>query len=91
MLTNIYVDILPVNSKLIILSAYGHKMILSAREYASKYAGNCSVRTIVRRIQRGMLPSNHKGHKIGRDWIIEIGEFEHLSDYNITLTRKKTL
>jgi hypothetical protein len=64
-------------------------MILSLREYAKKYAGNCPRTTLIRKIQRGLLPSNHKGYKVGRDWIVEIGEFEHLSDYEITLRRKR--
>ncbi len=63
-------------------------MILSAREYARKYAGNCSTNTIIRRIQRGMLPTNHIGRKVGRDWIIEIAEMDHLSQYDIKLTAK---
>jgi len=63
-------------------------VILSARQYAEKYGANCSQKTIIRRIQQGLLPTNHKGRKIGRDWIVEIGEFENLSDYEITLRRK---
>ncbi|MBA7553351.1 hypothetical protein ES705_45942 [subsurface metagenome] len=67
-------------------------MILSAREYAKKYAGNCSRDTVIRKIQKGLLPSNHKGRKIGKgktyDWIIEIQDLSHLKDYDIILKRK---
>jgi len=64
-------------------------MILSLREYAEKHAGNCPRSSLIRKIQKDLLPSNHKARKIGRDWIIEIGEFEHLRDYEIQLRRKK--
>lgn len=64
-------------------------MILSAREYARKYAGNCSRDTVIRKIQRGLLPTNHIGRKIGRDWIIEIQDLKHLKDYNITAKLKQ--
>ena len=63
-------------------------MILSAREYAKQYAGNCSRDTVIRKIQRGLLPSNHIGRKVGRDWVIEIQDLSHLSDYDITLKKK---
>jgi len=63
-------------------------MILSAKEYASKYAGNCSRDTIIRKIQRGLLPTNHVGRKIGRDYVIEIQDLSHLKDYDIQLKRK---
>ena len=63
-------------------------MILSAREYARKHAGGCSVKTVIRKIQQGLLPTNHKPKKIGRNYIIEIGEMDNLKDYNITLERK---
>ena len=63
-------------------------MILSAREYAKKYAGKCSTKTIIRKIQHGLLPTNHIGKKVGRDWIIEIQDLSHLKDYDITLKRK---
>lgn len=63
--------------------------ILTAREYAKKYAGGCSSKTIIRRIQRGDLPTNHQGRKVGNQYVVEIGEFEHLSDYNIILEKKK--
>ena len=62
-------------------------MILSAREYAVKYGGH-STRTIIRRIQRGLLPTNHIGKKVGRDYIIEIQDLSHLKDYDIILKRK---
>lgn len=68
-------------------------MILSAREYARKYAGNCSTRTVIRRIQKNLLPSNHKGRKIGEgktcDWVIEIQDLSHLKDYDITVKLKQ--
>lgn len=63
-------------------------MILSAREYARKYAGNCSRDTVIRKIQHGLLPTNHIGKKIGRDWVIEIQDLSHLKDYNINLKLK---
>jgi len=63
-------------------------MILSARDYAKKHAGGCSARTVIRRIRQGNLPTNHKAKKVGRDWVIEVGEFEHLRDYDITLRKK---
>lgn len=63
-------------------------MILSAREYARDYAGNCSRDTVIRKIQRGLLPTNHKGRKVGRDWVIEIQDLSHLKDYDIILKRK---
>jgi len=63
-------------------------MILSAREYAKKYAGNCSRDTVIRRIRKDLLPSNHKGRKVGRDYIIEIQDLSHLKDYDIILKRK---
>ena len=63
-------------------------MILSAREYARRYAGNCSTNTVIRKIQKDLLPTNHKGRKVGRDWVIEIQEFTHLADYEITTRRK---
>ena len=63
-------------------------MILSAREYAAKYGGH-STRTIIRRIQRGLLPTNHIGKKIGRDYIIEIQDLSHLKDYDINLKLKQ--
>ena len=61
--------ILFVNSFLISLRAYTHKMILSTREYARKYAGNCSRDTVLRKIQRGLLPTNHIAKKVGRDYL----------------------
>ena len=64
-------------------------MILSAREYARKYAGNCSTRTVIRKIQHGMLPTNHIGRKVGRDWTIEIQHLSHLKDYDITVKLKQ--
>lgn len=64
-------------------------MILSAREYARKYAGNCSRDTVIRKIHRGLLPTNHIGKKIGRDWVIEIQDLSHLKDYDITLRKKR--
>jgi len=70
------------------LLTYKRKMILSAREYAQRYAGNCSRDTVIRKIQRGLLPSNHKGKKIGRDWVIEIQDLSHLKDYEISLKLK---
>ena len=70
------------------MSIKGHKMILSAREYARNYAGNCSTKTVIRKIQRGLLPSNHIGKKIGRDYIIEVQDLSHLKDYDITLKKK---
>ena len=63
-------------------------MILSAREYAKKHAGNCSTKTVIRKIQRGLLPTNHIGKKVGRDYIIEIQDLSHLKDYDITLKKK---
>ena len=63
-------------------------MILSAREYAKKYAGNCSRDTVIRKIQHGILPTNHIGKKVGRDWVIEIQDLSHLKDYNIILKKK---
>ena len=72
------------------MSHTGHKMILSAREYARKYAGNCSTKTAIRKIQRGLLPTNHIGRKVGRNWVIEIQDLSHLKDYDITLKRKPT-
>lgn len=63
-------------------------MVLSAREYARKYAGNCSRDTVIRKIQHGLLPTNHIGKKIGRDWVIEIQDLSHLKDYDIILKRK---
>ena len=74
------------------MSHVGHKfkiMILSAREYAKKYAGNCSTKTIIRKVQRGILPTNHIGRKIGRNWIIEIQDLSHLKDYDITVKLKQ--
>jgi len=64
-------------------------MILSVREYAKKYAGNCSRWTVIRRIQHGLLPTNHIGRKVGRDWVIEIQDLSHLKDYNITTKLKQ--
>ncbi len=63
-------------------------MILSIREYAKKYAGNVSHDTVMRKIQRGLLPTNHIGKKIGRDYIIEIQDLSHLKDYDINLKLK---
>ena len=63
-------------------------MILSAKEYAKKYAGNVSRDTVIRKIKRGMLPTNHIGKKIGRNYIIEIQDLSHLKDYDIILKRK---
>ena len=63
-------------------------MILSAREYARNHAGNCSTKTVIRKIQRGILPTNHIGKKIGRNYIIEIQDLSHLKDYDITLRKK---
>ena len=63
-------------------------MILSAREYASRYAGNCSAKTVIRKAQRGLLPTNHLAKKVGGAWIIEVGEMDNLKDYDITLRRK---
>lgn len=65
-------------------------MILSAREYAQKYAGNCSAKTIIRKAQRGLLPTNHKARKVAGRYVIEVGEMEHLKDYDITLKKKTT-
>ena len=74
------------------MSRTGHKfkiMILSAREYARKHAGNCSTKTVIRNIQHGLLPTNHIGRKVGkRVWIIEIQDFDHLKAYNITAKLK---
>ena len=77
------------NSFLISLSLKGRKMILSAREYAKTHAGNCSTKTVIRNIQRGILPKNHIGKKIGRGWVIEIQDLSHLKDYDITLRKKR--
>jgi len=63
-------------------------MILSAREYASKYAGGCSAKTIIRKGKRGLLPSNHILKKIANRHIIEIGEMDHLKDYEIILKKR---
>ena len=63
-------------------------MILTAREYARDHAGNCSTKTVIRKIQRGILPTNHIGKKIGRNYIIEIQDLSHLKDYDIILKRK---
>ena len=63
-------------------------MILSAREYARNHAGNCSTKTVIRNIQRGLLPTNHISKKIGRNYIIEIQDLSHLKDYDITLKKK---
>jgi len=63
-------------------------MILSAREYAKNYAGNCSTKTVIRKIQHGILPTNHIGKKVGRNYIIEIQDLSHLKDYNIILKKK---
>ena len=63
-------------------------MILSAREYAKKFGCNCSAKTIIRKAQNGLLPSNHLAKKVGRDWIIEVGELDHLKDFRITLSPK---
>ncbi len=63
-------------------------MILSAREYAQKYAGGCSAKTIIRKAKRGLLPTNHKAKKVSGRYVIEIGEMEHLKDYDIKLTPK---
>ncbi|KKL54575.1 hypothetical protein LCGC14_2264060 [marine sediment metagenome] len=63
-------------------------MILSAREYAKKYAGNCSAKTVIRKAKRGLLPTNHKAKKVAGRFVIEIGELEHLRNYDIQLTRK---
>ena len=76
------------NSFLISLSLKGRKMILSAREYAKTHAGNCSTKTVIRNIQRGILQTNHIVKKIGRNYIIEIQDLSHLKDYDITLKRK---
>ncbi len=64
-------------------------MILSAREYARNYAGNCSRDTVIRKIQHGLLPTNHIGKKVGRDWVIEIQDLSHLKDYDINLKLKQ--
>ena len=66
-------------------------MILSAREYAEKYAGGVHRTTLIRRIRKGLLPTNHIAKKVGRDWIIEIGELEHLKKYDIILKPKSKL
>ncbi len=63
-------------------------MILSAREYARKHAGNCSTKTVIRKIHRGLLPTNHISKKVGRNWVIEIQDLSHLKDYDIILKRK---
>ena len=63
-------------------------MILSAREYAQKYAGGCSAKTIIRKAKRGLLPTNHKAMKVSGRYVIEIGEMECLKDYDIKLTPK---
>ncbi|GAG61740.1 unnamed protein product, partial [marine sediment metagenome] len=47
-----------------------------------------STKTVIRKIQRGILPTNHIGKKIGRNYIIEIQDLSHLSDYDITLRKK---
>lgn len=64
-------------------------MLLSAREYAEKYAGGVHRTTLIRRAKRGLLPSNHIIKKVSGHWVVEIGEFSHLKDYDITLRRKK--
>jgi len=63
-------------------------MILSAREYARKHAGNCSTKTVIRNIQHGLLPTNHKAKKVAGRYIIEIQDFDHLKAYNITAKLK---
>ncbi len=63
-------------------------MILSAREYAKKYGGGCSYKTIIRKAKRGLLPTNHKAEKVGGRYIIEIGEMDHLKNYDIKLVPK---
>ena len=63
-------------------------MILSLREYAEKFAGGVSRMTVARRIEKGLLHSNHLAKKVGNQWVIEVGEFSHLKDYDIQLSRK---
>ena len=63
-------------------------MILSAREYAKKYGGGCSYKTIIRKAKRGLLPTNHKAKKVAGRYIIEIGEMDHLKNYDIKLVPK---
>ena len=63
-------------------------MILSAREYAQKYAGNCSAKTVIRKAKRGLLPTTHKSKKVAGRYVIEVGEMDHLSQYDIRLTAK---
>ena len=64
-------------------------MILSAREYAKKYAGNCSAKTVIRKAQRGLLPTNHKAKKVAGRHIIEIQDLSHLKEYNLTAKLKR--
>ena len=63
-------------------------MILSAREYSKKYAGGVHRTTLIRKARKGLLPTNHKAKKVGGNWVFEIGELEHLKDYDIKLTPK---
>lgn len=63
-------------------------MILSAREYAQKYAGGCSAKTVIRKAKRGLLPTNHKAEKVSGRYVIEIGEMDHLRQYDIILKPK---
>lgn len=63
-------------------------MNLSSKEYSEKYCGGVHRTTVVRRAQKGLLPSNHIAKKIGGNWVFEIGEMEHLKDFDVILKRK---
>ena len=64
-------------------------MLLSAREYAKKYAGNCSTKTVIRKAKHGMLPTDHKAKKVDGRYIIEIQDLSHLKEYNLTAKLKQ--
>lgn len=62
----------------LILSLYGHKMVITTEEYAIKFPSKgkiLSSKTIARRCDDGLLPSNHHARQLPGDqgqWVIEI-------------------
>ncbi len=57
------------------LSKYGHTMVLTPFEYSVKFPSQgrlLSAKTIIRRCEKGMLPSGHVASKLSGGWVIEI-------------------
>jgi subtilisin-like proprotein convertase family protein len=61
--------------KVVILSIFGHYMILTPLEYSKQFPFNnkkVSAKTVKRRCKKNLLPKNHIPKKLTGGWIIEV-------------------